>query len=261
MANNYYTEYKQTPKYDYSNLDVSVYDFDDTLSKLLQAQMYKQYMNIDSSKITHEEQDNKESEEKEDTTTKKQDSWFSDNLKPIYINKQDYSINFTEPSPIALKAAEIAENATSFYSNSAKGYLPLGKLGKDPGGKCTSGPETFYRKAGLELASLWWNTGNPHTATDTKLREKGFKLVWHGTAQQAKNKDYKDILKPGDLIVNYGNYSSSNKNHPNGPSGHWAIWTGTQWISDLKQGTEGFVYGTRGRLGDHSAEIYRLSNG
>lgn len=152
-------------------------------------------------------------------------------------------------SDFAKKAAQIASTATTFDSDSRGKNTPLGK--GEYKGLCTSGPKTYYNKAGLKIESGdFWDTGSPKTAKNTKLTKKGFKEVWTGSADDAKSGKFKDVLQPGDIILNYGTKRSGQN------SAHAAIWDGNRWVSDTDQGTTAFVY-PKGRLGDRSAVLLR----
>ena len=65
---------------------------------------------------------------------------------------------------------------------------------------CTSGPSTWYRKAGISL--MWWR--NPKTATVDEMKRNfqsaGMVQVWAGTGQEANAKlNSSKYLRPGDI--------------------------------------------------------------
>ena len=158
---------------------------------------------------------------------------------------------------------------------SRKGYIKMKTYGVDKKAfqhKCTSGPETFYYdgtggkvdirhpKDGKSKFFVWWNTGSPKTATDSRLDKVGFKKIFIGPALKT-TKDVKDAmkkkgldLKPGDIMTMFGksgDYISS----------HAQIWNGEQWVSDTYQGDLAFVY-KQGRPGinGESVQIWRYDN-
>lgn len=155
---------------------------------------------------------------------------------------------------------------------SRKGYIKMKTYGVDKKAfqhKCTSGPETFYYdgtggkvdiRHPKDGKSVWWNTGSPKTATDSRLDKVGFKKIFIGPVLKT-TKDVKDAmkkngldLKPGDIMTMFGksgDYVSS----------HAQMWNGEQWVSDTYQGDLAFVY-KQGRPGinGESVQIWRYDN-
>lgn len=112
---------------------------------------------------------------------------------------------------------------------------------------CTSGPTTWYRKAGIQLR--WWRS--PKTATVEEMRRNlqasGMVPVWHGTGQEANAKlNSSQYLRPGDIA----SMLSSN-------SSHGVMWTGEDWRSDALQGSKPYPYSSRGRGGDWTFILWR----
>ena len=129
---------------------------------------------------------------------------------------------------------------------------------------CTSGPATWYRRAGLHLT--FWNGAQPYTSThknykkgvrsatvaDMKasLSKAGFQIVWSGTGQQANSQlQSSGILRPGDVAT----MLSSN-------SAHAAMWTGQDWRSDFLQGNKPYPYSSVGRGGNETFIVWRHPN-
>jgi hypothetical protein len=54
-----------------------------------------------------------------------------------------------------------------------------------PTGKCTNGPATWYRNAGIPV--FFWNSASSATVDEMKrnLTKAGFQMIWSGTGQQA----------------------------------------------------------------------------
>lgn len=111
---------------------------------------------------------------------------------------------------------------------------------------CTSGPATWYRRAGLHLT--FWNGAQPFTPANkhyqkgkrsatvqdmkASLIRAGFQIVWSGTGQDANTKLASlGILRPGDIatMLSYD-------------SGHAAMWTGEDWRSDFLQDDKPYPY-------------------
>lgn len=145
------------------------------------------------------------------------------------------------------KAVEASKKGT-FYSHS-RGETKLGN--NNYKGLCTSGPETFYRAAGIELKGLWWNTGSPKTATGTKITNAGFKKVWNGSADAVKNGEFEP--KEGDILLSYGKHKDGS------PTAHAQMWNGERWVSDTNQSSAWVYNKGGGRRGNDSAELYRLA--
>lgn len=128
-------------------------------------------------------------------------------------------------------------------------------------GACTSGPATWYRRAGIHLS--FWNGAQPYTSThknykkgkrsatvaDMKapLIKAGFQIVWSGTGQQANSQlQSSGILRPGDVAT----MLSSN-------SAHAAMWTGEDWRSDFLQDNKPYPYSSVGRGGNETFILWR----
>jgi hypothetical protein len=116
-----------------------------------------------------------------------------------------------------------------------------------PKGKCTYGPSTWYNNAGLDIHFY----PNPSSAnhSNTILGNYGFKMIWHGTAEAAKNLRNSQFA-PGDVATMYVRTSEGN-------TAHGCMWTGKDWRSDFVQNSV-WVYGSApGRDGDYSVCIWR----
>lgn len=147
-------------------------------------------------------------------------------------------------------------------------HIDSNKLGKNyqitnqSHGACTSGPATWYRRAGVHLT--FWNGAQPYTSTHKNYRrgvrsatvadmkepliKAGFQIVWTGTGQQANSElQSSGILRPGDVAT----MLSSN-------SAHAAMWTGQDWRSDFLQGDKPYPYSSVGRGGNETFILWRL---
>lgn len=125
-------------------------------------------------------------------------------------------------------------------------------------GCCTSGPSTWYGRAGIRLS--WWSCpyapghkkyhgGTPASVDEMKrnLSRSGLVPVWHGTGQDANAKlNNSSVLRPGDLASMLSSDSA-----------HGAMWTGEDWRSDCIQGTEPYPYKSIGRGGDWTFILWR----
>lgn len=128
-------------------------------------------------------------------------------------------------------------------------------------GACTSGPATWYGRAGIHLS--FWNGAQPYTSTHKNYNKKkrsatvedmkaslskaGFQIVWSGTGQDANTKlASSGILRPGDVAT----MLSSN-------SAHAAMWTGEDWRSDFLQGNKPYPYSSVGRGGNETFILWR----
>lgn len=169
------------------------------------------------------------------------------------------------PSDLAIAAAEDSKINDHFYSdtygrevyldeeksNLRGGVIRTGETDKYKS-LCTSGPAAFYRRVGgPELNGYWWDTGKPKTATSTRISERGFEEVWHGTRESANANEFGTPL-PGDIMVQFGTKSSGEN------SAHAQMWNGEHWVSDTIQTNNTFVY-SKGRMGDRSAILYRYT--
>lgn len=112
---------------------------------------------------------------------------------------------------------------------------------------CTSGPSTWYRKAGISLR--WWSSPKSATVDEMKrnLQSSGMVQVWAGTGQEANAKlNSSKYLRPGDI----GSMLSSD-------SAHAVMWTGEDWRSDCIQGTRPYPYSSAGRGGNQTFILWR----
>ena len=112
---------------------------------------------------------------------------------------------------------------------------------------CTSGPSTWYRKAGINLK--WWSSAKTATVEEMKrnLQSAGLVQVWSGTGQEANEKlNSSKYLRPGDI----GSMLSSD-------SAHGVMWTGEDWRSDCIQGTRPYPYSSSGRGGNQTFILWR----
>ena len=127
-------------------------------------------------------------------------------------------------------------------------------------GCCTSGPQTWYARAGIHLS--FWGGGVPYTRDHknykggtpvtvdmmvNSLKRCGMVPVWHGTGQQANAElNSSRMLRPGDVA----SMLSSN-------SAHGVMWTGEDWRSDAIQGTKPYCYSSVGRGNDWTFVLWR----
>lgn len=155
------------------------------------------------------------------------------------------SAPFNGKIPAAIQKVINKANEGKFYSPGAGKYMSLGQDAYKH--KCTSGPATFYKDSlGIKLNGLWWDTGSPKTAKKTNITKAGFSEKWSGDGNDVRNGNWKQVVRPGDIMVIF----SSN-------SGHAQMWDGTKWISDTNQ-SKAWCYGKdNGRAGKRSAILYR----
>ena len=152
---------------------------------------------------------------------------------------------------------KILANTNRAYSDKFGWYTlktPPEKIISDGGdivtGECTSGPTTWYKRAGINLK--WWVSAGKatHTEPQNHFISNGFQLVWHGNRDEAL-KLKSSQFAPGDISTLHG-YNLSGE-----ASSHGAMWTGSDWRSDFIQKSI-WVYGTNnGRDGDYSVCIWR----
>lgn len=113
--------------------------------------------------------------------------------------------------------------------------------------KCTSGPSTWYRRAGISLQ--WWKSARSATVDEMKrnLQSSGMVQVWSGTGQEANSKlNSSKYLRPGDIASMLSSDSA-----------HGAMWTGEDWRSDAIQGTKPYPYSSVGRGGNQTFILWR----
>ena len=113
--------------------------------------------------------------------------------------------------------------------------------------RCTSGPSTWYRKAGISLR--WWSNQKSATVEEMKrnLQAAGLVQVWAGTGQEANEKlNSSKYLRPGDIASMLSSDSA-----------HGAMWTGEDWRSDCIQGTKPYPYSSAGRGGNQTFILWR----
>ena len=114
---------------------------------------------------------------------------------------------------------------------------------------CTSGPTTWYGRAGLRI-SFWNRTSPPPGPENCVLGNYGFKLIWSGDGNDAINylgAKPSMAVRPGDIVTL----------HP-GHSMHAVMWTGYDWRSDCIQ-RECWCYGRSGltRYGKKTVLLWR----
>lgn len=112
---------------------------------------------------------------------------------------------------------------------------------------CTSGPSTWYRRAGISLQ--WWKSPRSATVDEMKrnLQSSGMVQVWSGTGQEANSKlNSSKYLRPGDIASMLSSDSA-----------HGAMWTGEDWRSDAIQGTKPYPYSSVGRGGNQTFILWR----
>ena len=134
-----------------------------------------------------------------------------------------------------------------------------------PSGKCTAGPKTWYWYSGLDISNNFYPNGpyatyNANTDKPCNvytLWQKGFKAVWHGTYEQAKQiEQVKGWARPGDVCTQIYNSTKQNK-YGNYNSGHGCMFTGNDWRSDYLQGHMCASYDFTSRFGKYSVVIWR----
>lgn len=111
-------------------------------------------------------------------------------------------------------------------------------------GVCTSGPTTWYKRAGISLT--WWgDVRGVVTYENSKrfLMSCGMVPIWHGTIDELNS--YGD-LKPGDIATLYKGESGRQ---------HGMMWTGSDWRSDCIQ-NNAKVYSSSNQ-GKYAAVLWR----
>ena len=131
-------------------------------------------------------------------------------------------------------------------------------------GWCTYGPSTWYAYSDVGAGEKP-KTGSKHdlhfypgpdtaTYSNTTLRQYGFKLVWHGTVQDAL-KLPTSSFRPGDVCTQY--YMTTGSSKGEHKSAHGCMWTGKDWRSDFVQGSIMANRKFTGRDGNYSVCIWR----
>ena len=161
----------------------------------------------------------------------------------VYGGTQGTTGGYTGPiNNVAKSAVEASRSGTLDSKKLGNNY----KLGRDSyQGACTSGPATWYRRAGIELDGHWWND-DVSKATKTNITDVGFNEVWSGSADDVKQNRMANVLQPGDIMVEFGYHGRDGS-----PSSHAQMWDGSHWMSDTIQSNP-WVYGKGGRLGNRS---------
>jgi hypothetical protein len=135
---------------------------------------------------------------------------------------------------------------------------------KTGSGWCTYGPSTWYAYSDVGAGEKP-KTGSKHdlhfypgpdtaTYSNTTLRQYGFKLVWHGTVQDAL-KLPTSSFRPGDVCTQY--YMTTGSSKGENKSAHGCMWTGKDWRSDFVQGSIMANRKFTGRDGNYSVCIWR----
>lgn len=135
-----------------------------------------------------------------------------------------------------------------------KGYVLQDNVYKH---HCTSGPTTWYKRAGVSL--VWWNpkdhTNSDYETTEKNMNRAGLKMVAHTSYENARATwKNNDMFRVGDIAVfHYYRY----KDNKWEPSSHGQMFTGYDWRSDAIQ--RGFLpsQGGKSRKGEYSVCIYR----
>lgn len=115
--------------------------------------------------------------------------------------------------------------------------------------KCTYGPTTWYKNAGITLR--WW-CGDYHKPTyncvKKQMHEYGFYLAMHADFEEARNWPT-SLFRPGDVAALLPNIATS----------HGLMWTGHDWRSDCIETNICSAYRrtTHGRAGNYSVTIWR----
>jgi hypothetical protein len=121
-------------------------------------------------------------------------------------------------------------------------------------GCCTSGPKTWYKRAGIDL-TFWAGGTKPYTYQNSKqfLMNSGMVPVYHCTLEtlDTLNGDSEIFaLRAGDICTLYQGENGEG-------SQHGMMWDGYNWRSDCIQ-THGNCYTKTGSsLGDYAAVIWR----
>jgi hypothetical protein len=136
--------------------------------------------------------------------------------------------------------------------------------GRTDTGNCTYGPSTWYAysdvgdgetpKEGSKHDLRFYPGPSDATYSNTTLRNHGFKLVWHGTVEEALKKPNSEF-RPGDVSTQYYMTTGSSKGVKK--SAHGCMWTGSDWRSDFVQNTIMANTKFTGRDGNYSVCIWR----
>lgn len=133
-------------------------------------------------------------------------------------------------------------------SDVGRAHLQTGKVyklykGNDPRrtvhGQCTSGPSTWYENSGMKFLRDWWGdlsvSNSNHVETTKVMHRMKFKLVRHGTIEDAKTWNSRGFVKIGDICSQH--YYITSKEKGRHASSHGCMWTGKDWRSDFIQST------------------------
>jgi hypothetical protein len=121
-------------------------------------------------------------------------------------------------------------------------------------GCCTSGPKTWYKRAGIDLT--FWAGNSPYTYSKSKsaLMNSGMVPVYHCNLDTLNGLNGSTgstyTLNPGDICTIYqGNNGKGSQ--------HGMMWDGYNWRSDCIQSHANCYSATGSDQGDYSAVIWR----
>jgi len=150
------------------------------------------------------------------------------------------------------------------YSNRKEWYDVRGSgssvYGKTHGGYCTYGPSTWYAYSDVSDGQTpvsgskhdlhFYPSPDKANHRNTTLGSYGFKMVWHGTVEDAL-KLPNSSFRPGDVSTQYYYNGHGEK------SAHGCMYTGKDWRSDSVQRTIMANTSFKGRDGNYSVCIWR----
>jgi hypothetical protein len=147
------------------------------------------------------------------------------------------------------------------YHRNPKMYGSEYVLEKDTYSRCcTSGPKTWYKRAGIDLT--FWTGNKPYTYSKSKsaLMNSGMVPVYHcnldtlNSLNGSTGSTY--TLNPGDICTIYqGNITVKGKE--NNGSQHGMMWDGYNWRSDCIQSHANCYSATGSDQGEYAAVIWR----
>lgn len=172
----------------------------------------------------------------------------------IYRNGGDFSYLTSNPlmKKVLSDTSHMCYTKPSVNYNNKKMWRAVRGSGAtdmrpSPTGKCTNGPATWYRNAGIPI--FFWSNPSKATVSEMKhnLTKAGFQQVWAGTGQQANSQlEASGILKPGDVATMLSKDSA-----------HAVMWTGKDWRSDFVQKNGPYPYSSIGRGGNETFILWR----
>lgn len=191
------------------------------------------------------------------------ESGDTDVLKPQTVTSQSKKKK-KSGSPKVDKLKKIVGNVKRAYSYKHNEWYTLKKeksytdSGKPVVGETTSGPKTWYGRAGIDLKG-WIDDFVTYEMIKAYFTRIGFTLIYHGGYNQTKELEKTDIvnkLQEGDLCTLF----IAKTGDAGRKMSHGAMWTGTQWRSSFIQDSIWpYGKGYHGSEGDYCVCIWRYN--